>query len=330
MGPPPPSAAPPTSSTTTNGPNTNSSLIPIGTHGLFVSLSGPALSPESDDPLVVVIPGAGDVASSYVAVERLLRPFTRTLLYDRSGLGRSEKGPSCPNAVRAAEELRALLSALAITGPLLLCAHSYGGIVAREFLHLYPDRVAGMVLCDASTERANEFFNIPDPNVQAVMADLKFAVVTGLRGDTVLSDQEWRVRAKDIYAGVETAQAEAAAFVEVCQNLKAKEQIQNCALGDRPLSVIRANTPRDYERIYEAGVRAGNGTAEQRRAFRELLDRWEGVDQMMQEEQLGLSATTRFVRLQDCGHNVHLVRPDVIVEEIGWARGRIMEDLKCS
>lgn len=353
-------------------------MIPIGTHSLNASISGPVVSSPSDpsastaaaNPLVVIIPGAGDVASSYVAVERLLRPWTRTLLYDRSGLGRSEKDPildpldpgqgrqlhpdknsdpdpdpptqpgSSPNpnpnpnpnphntttaSVKAAGELHLLLQKLGLhTNPLILVAHSYGGIVAREFLHLFPDAVAGMVLCDAATERASDFFTVPDLNIAAVLGDLNYARVTGLRGDTVLSDDEWRARAKDIFAGAEAARAEAASFVEVCETLRDKQQIRNRALRERPLSVIRANCPRDYERIYEEGVRAGNGTAEQRAAFRALLDRWGGIDCELQEEQLGLSSTTRFVRLQDCGHNVHLVRPDVIVEEVKWVRDIIL------
>ncbi|KAL2860818.1 alpha/beta fold hydrolase [Aspergillus lucknowensis] len=307
-------------------------MLSIGTHSLSLSLSGPVRSPP--EPIVVIIPGAGDVAASYVALERLLRLFTQTLLYDRTGLGRSERRPAADpaqsSAVTAAEELHALLAAANITPPFLLVGHSYGGIVAREFLHLYPDLVAGMVLCDAATERSSDLLTFPDPNIVAVTGDLNYARVTGLREETVLSDEEWRVRAREIYASVVTAQAEAASFVEVCQTLKAKKQYENRALGQRPLSVIRANGVRDYERIYEKGIEAGNGSVEQRRAFRELLDRWEGIDRELQEEQLLLSTTTRLVRLEDCGHNVHLVRPDVLAEEIRWVRDRIADPLSRS
>ncbi|KAL5041482.1 hypothetical protein BDW71DRAFT_167400 [Aspergillus fruticulosus] len=318
--------------------STTAALISIGTHSLSCSITGPTPHDPSD-PLVVVFPGAGDVASSYIAVERLLRPFTRTLLYDRSGLGRSEKypSPSPPSldtkpttqgqgqAVTAATELGALLENASISTdtPLLLVAHSYGAIVAREFLHLYPERVAGMVLVDASTERASEHFDVPDQNIVAVMGDLSYARATGLRSQTVLSDEEWRVRAQEIIASYRAAAAEAASFYEVCETLKRKEQFKTQALGNRPLSVIRANTASDYRAVYEKGVAAGNGTEEQRAAFRSLLDRWEGVDKELQEEQLQLSSNTHFVRLKECGHNVHLVRPDIITQEVGWVRDRV-------
>ncbi|CEL05011.1 hypothetical protein ASPCAL06133 [Aspergillus calidoustus] len=331
-----------------SGPEPTISMIPIGTqqsHSLWTSISGPAaaqnqnrnqdqdpdpkpLSKSRKSPLVVIIAGAGDVAASYVALERLLRPFTRVFLYDRTGLGQSQSAPEGyrPNAVRAAEELHALLSTTKQTQPELvsdptsyiLVAHSYGGIIAREFLHLYPETVAGMVLVDCATERSSELLTFPDPNIVAVMGDLNFARVTGLRRDTVLSDEEWRVRARDIRAGAEMAGAEARSFVEVCETLQAKEQVKSQALGDRPLVVIRAKGVRDYELIYEAGLKAGYGSPEQQKAFRELLDRWEGIDREVQEGQLGLSRVNKLVRVEDCGHNVHLVRPEVVVEGTRW------------
>lgn len=84
------------------------------------------------------------------------------------------------------------------------------------------------------------------------------------------------------------------------------------------MSVIRCNGARDYERIYEKGVEVGNGSVQQRQAFRELLDRWGSLDQELKEEQLQLSSNSKMVHLPDCGHNVHLIRPDVVAEQIEW------------
>ena len=71
--------------------------------------------------------------------------------------------------------------------------------------------------------------------------------------------------------------------------------------------------------MYEAGVEAGNGTEEERRRFRELLDGWEEKDKGWKEELLRLSGKSRMVVLEDCGHNVQLVRPDVVAREVEWA-----------
>lgn len=301
--------------------DTGSAMVSIGTHCLYTSISGPPRTTQ--DPLVVVLAGAGDVASSYTALSPLVAPFCRVLLYDRTGLGRSKPRPSLsrftnPTAVTAAEELHSLLVATNLHSPLVLVAHSYGAMVAREYLHLYNDEVAGIVFADGSTERQCDYFRLPDPNVNAVLGNLKVAQVTGLRADSRLSRDEWRDRAIDIARGAAAAQVEVDSYVDVCHTLAKKKQFQNRSMGNRPVSVIRCNSARDYERIYEKGVEAGNGTPQQQRAFRDLLDRWEAIDRELKEEQLQLSSTTHLVHLSDCGHNVHLIRPDIVADEIRW------------
>ncbi|KAE8350344.1 Alpha/Beta hydrolase protein [Aspergillus coremiiformis] len=299
-------------------------MFTIGTHSLFVSTSGMARTP--DEPLVIFIAGSGDVASSYVAVERLVGTFASVVRYDRSGLGRSQAGPNNkPTATTAATELHKLLHSAGLDPPLLLAAHSYGGIIAREYLHLYPNDVAGMVLADASTERQSELVNDPDLNIDAVLGELKFSQVTRLREMARLSRDEWRARAADIARGIPTFQAESAAAIEVCKILGSQDQYKSQALGTRPLSVIRCRGSQDYQRIYEEGVAAGNGTEAQRAAFRRLLDRWDHFDQHAQEEQLQLSSNSRLTYLPDCGHHVHLIRPEVVADEIRWVRDQILD-----
>jgi pimeloyl-ACP methyl ester carboxylesterase len=49
-------------------------------------------------------------------------------------------------------ELHDLLRAAAVELPVVLAAHSFGGLVARLHAHLHPDDVAGLVLVDAAHE----------------------------------------------------------------------------------------------------------------------------------------------------------------------------------
>ena len=300
---------------------TDEGLLSIGSHRLFLEVRGIVRTPG--EPLVIFLVGAGDVAASYRAVERLISPVTSLVFYDRSGLGRSDDGPRPPSAATAAEELHQLLTAADLHPPLLLVGHSYGGIIAREYLDAYPDSVAGMVLADASTERQPELFRDPNLDIPAVLGNLRFAQVTGLRDAARLSRDEWRTRAAHIARGSTTERAEGLALAEVCQSLARKNQYQSQPLGERPLSVISCRGVDDYRRIYEAGIRAGNGTEAQRVAFRDLLERWEAMNDEMQRDQLQLSAVHRYVMLPDCGHHIHLIRPDVLAQEIQWVKERI-------
>ena len=63
----------------------------------------------------------------------------------------------CPSACRwststpseSAADLHTLLHVAGQTGPYVLAAHSYGGLVARYYANRYPTEVAGMVLIDS-------------------------------------------------------------------------------------------------------------------------------------------------------------------------------------
>jgi pimeloyl-ACP methyl ester carboxylesterase len=302
----------------------HSSLVPIGTHSLYLSISGPPRQPGS--PLIIVFPGAAETSSAWPAVSRRISAFARILLYDRTGLGRSEDGPPpTPRttetdglAVTAAKELHSALSAAQISSPYVLVAHSYGGIIAREFLHLYTDEVAGMVLADTTAETQHHYFSPSFRSMASVMGTLPFARITGLHADSQLTTEEWRARAAEQPRNSAAAQAEAAGFVEVCETLGKKRQSETQALGMRPLVVIRCNSERDYRRMYEAGVKAGNGSEEEREGFGKLLERWDRVDWELKRGLLGLSGRARWVEERDCGHNVNITRPDIIAESVRW------------
>ena len=125
-------------------------LVSIGTHSLFVSASGPPRHPT--EPIIIIFAGSNAACSSWQPVAIEIQTFARILLYDRSGLGKSESGPNRDTGAIAADELTSLLRAIDVSGPYVLVAHSYGGCVAREFLQLHQRNVIGMVLSETGTE----------------------------------------------------------------------------------------------------------------------------------------------------------------------------------
>ncbi|GKZ54913.1 hypothetical protein AnigIFM63309_000070 [Aspergillus niger] len=295
--------------------------ISIGPHKLYLHLHGP---PRTTQPLTIFLAGAGDVSSSYTAVIRLLSPFAPCLVYDRTGLGRSDV-PDLdtkykPSATLAASELHTLLTNAELPPPYILVGHSYGAIIAREYLHLYPADIGGMVLAEGSTEHQYKLFE-DNPNLDsdlaALLGEMNFATVTGLRENAKLSREEWRERARDIARGMGMWEAERGNLVGVCKELEGKRQLQGEGLGETPLSVVMGRGWEDYQRVYEMGVKMGNGSEEQREAVRRFLGRCEEVVGEWQREQLRLSRRARLVKV-DCGHQVHLVKPEVVVEEVKW------------
>jgi pimeloyl-ACP methyl ester carboxylesterase len=116
-------------------------------------------------PRVILVSGggiAGDVWDSplgeHPAVEPTVAEHTRVCSYDRPGTTRAlaEGGISRSDPVGqpittadSTADLDALLRASGESGPFVLAAHSYGGLVARLYANEHPDQVAGLVLIDS-------------------------------------------------------------------------------------------------------------------------------------------------------------------------------------
>jgi pimeloyl-ACP methyl ester carboxylesterase len=125
-------------------------MISVGTHRLHLYCQG------TGSPPVLLEAGSGLAYLNWDAVQVGLAPITTVCSYDRSGLGWSEQGPAEPSANQAATDLNALLEASGISGPWILVGHSLGGLYARQFLNLYRDKVAAVVLLDSPHEELYE------------------------------------------------------------------------------------------------------------------------------------------------------------------------------
>lgn len=106
----------------------------------------------SGEPVVVFVTGFGDDLNSYDSIQKALSRITRTISYDRAGLGRSGLTGKNRSLDTIAYELSEVLGKERIPGPYVLVGHSYGGHIVRYFAHLYPEKVGGMVLIDPGVE----------------------------------------------------------------------------------------------------------------------------------------------------------------------------------
>ena len=103
-------------------------------------------------PTVVLDAGLGDGAWSWRTVQGRIAATTRVCAYDRAGYGGSDPGPA-PRDLRAlTRDLEAVLTAGKVPGPYLLVGHSAAGLTTRLYAYRHPERVAGLVLVDPSTE----------------------------------------------------------------------------------------------------------------------------------------------------------------------------------
>jgi pimeloyl-ACP methyl ester carboxylesterase len=87
-------------------------------------------------PTVVLESGAGDFSFDWALVQPSVAELTRVCSYDRAGYGWSDPGPTPRTLEQLALELHALLERAGEKQPIVLVAHSFGGLIART----YPSR----------------------------------------------------------------------------------------------------------------------------------------------------------------------------------------------
>jgi pimeloyl-ACP methyl ester carboxylesterase len=99
-------------------------------------------------PTVLFEAGLAASSVSWGTIQEEVAAYTRTIAYDRLGLGWSH-APTRPRGLRSMTgELAGGLDAAGIGGPLVLVAHSFGGCLARYFTAAHRSRVAALVLVD--------------------------------------------------------------------------------------------------------------------------------------------------------------------------------------
>ena len=131
--------------------------VDVGGYQLYTRIFGKTA------PLVIFDSGSGDDSSVWDAVISQVAEFSRVLVYDRAGLGKSDAKPgSSPiTSQESVEALKHILSKENIKPPYLLVGHSRGGLNMQLYAQKYPDEVAGVVLIDSVSRKQN--FHDPAP-----------------------------------------------------------------------------------------------------------------------------------------------------------------------
>ena len=127
--------------------------VDIGVRSLRYKCSG------TGTPTVVIEPGGGVSLETIFSLDRpigwanvvpKIDKVTRICVYDRAGLGRSDKASLPRTSLDVAKDLHALLGEAEIAPPYVFAGQSFGGMNSRMFASLYPNTVVGMVLVDSS------------------------------------------------------------------------------------------------------------------------------------------------------------------------------------
>ncbi len=121
----------------------------------FVEISGKQqriLDRGEGEPAVVFVTGLGGDMRSFSKIQFEISKVTRTISYDRAGLGKSEPIESQRSIDNMVDELNEILRKENVPPPYLLVGHSLGGYILRLFVNYYPKKVAGLFFIDPASE----------------------------------------------------------------------------------------------------------------------------------------------------------------------------------
>jgi pimeloyl-ACP methyl ester carboxylesterase len=291
-------------------------MVDVGGYRLHINSQG---TPVAGRPTVVLETAHSEPGLSWAGVQPEVAKFTRVCTYDRAGLGWSEPSPKPRTAPNIAEELHTLLVRAGIEPPYVLVGHSIGGMYARLYAHEHPDKVAGMVMVDATHEE--QLARMPEAiakmqgtsyramgclfgllkAMSSIGLLVPLAKVKGGVGFMPIPREGRAAYLATLYSGpkyFETAKRETLAIPESYAAVRAR-QIRS--VGDIPLIVISAGQP---------AVTAGHGISEAD------AEQFKALAAELHTEMAALSPRGKRIIAEDSGHYVQVDQPQLVVDAI--------------
>jgi pimeloyl-ACP methyl ester carboxylesterase len=262
-------------------------------------------------PSIILDPGAGSWSTHWAHVQRSISDHARICLYDRPGLGWSERSPVPLTAEQRAQVLHDLLVAAGEEPPYVLVGHSLGGYLSRIFIDQYPDEVVGLVLADSAHEdqweefpaelRATMTQSIAHLRMAVWMARIGMLRLTGTPAQGLpTAQQEGQVQLFAKTAGFFATVHEEfeAGFSGIPEAVK-----QTGSLNHTPLLVISAG------RSAMTYCALDGGPGPDCHETQTIWDRLQG-------DLLTLSTASRQVILPEATHAIHIDEPQRVAELI--------------
>jgi pimeloyl-ACP methyl ester carboxylesterase len=216
----------------------------------------------------------------YAVAER-----TRVCAYDRAGLNQSQPAPEPSRTLQdQVDDLRALLTAPELAGPIVFAAHSSGAWIVSLYASQHPEDILGVVLVDPRGSHVSaEWLAALPPKAEgeAVAVSANRDELTTFDSDPSLNDEHLDLTK---------------AMKQVNEVLDPKTPL----FGDRPLIVLQAGlTPGSWSDLPDE--------------IRVVFDRaWhDGQSSFLAE-----STKSSAVVVEDSDHELPEMRPDAIVEAL--------------
>ncbi len=228
-------------------------------------------------PTVVMEAGSGEDSTTWSKIVPEISKNTRVCIYDRAGIGQSDKISSPQTLEEIVTGLHNLLSKNQINPPLVLVGHSMGGIYVRDYFQKYPNEVVGIVLVDPGNER--------------------LAVAPGVNNDLLkaYTDQMIGIIQQTKNPGWEGQVMDASNAENIWEQAR-QEYITS--LGDIPLILLASDKNLQFTNSPEAD--------------KVIAKAWRGLQKKMADE----SGQGQFRTVKGTGHLIQLEKPQQVIKAI--------------
>jgi|DewCreStandDraft_4_1066084.scaffolds.fasta_scaffold00019_134 pimeloyl-ACP methyl ester carboxylesterase len=284
-----------------------------GEKNIFARISG------KGNPVVVIEPGWGNLSLEWWQIQEELSKFTTVITYDRAGYAESPPSSTPRTSTNIVMELFNMLCNTTLPSPYIIIGHSLGGLYAQHFSKLFPRQTAGLILVDSITTNLLDFDKLDAPNFQKYGSYKSRAenirkllelnnedytntitpMLNGLYSDfpRLIADQLFIYQIEKSFCKTITDE-----YDGIEESIKMLNAIP--IFPDIPVYVLC----RDFNIMTKISETIGI-PFDEARAVEEL---WVKHN----KELLNLSPKSEFFFIKNSSHNIHLTRPDAIIEAV--------------
>jgi pimeloyl-ACP methyl ester carboxylesterase len=269
-------------------------LVDVGNRALHIDCRG------AGSPTVVFESGLGSSgALDWSLIHDEVARTTRACGYSRAGIFVSDPGVGERDSNAIAEDLHALLVRAGELPPIVIVAHSLGGIYAMTFTQKFGAEVAGLVLVDTLH---------PDSTQRMAAAGLHLPIP--LRPLQIASALSWTGLIRLLGPADPEAAYDATSISGMRRELEALDQSLAQAgslrqLGNRPLYVLSAGEVEE-EFLAEAQLTAEQGA------------KFVAVKRQLHEDQASWSSHSQHEVVAEATHAIQWVQPERVISATRW------------
>lgn len=282
-------------------------MVDIGGYCLHIQETGT----EHSGPTVILDAGAGCYSLDWALVQPEIAQFARVVSYDRAGNGWSDESSLPRTSKNMVAELHALLQKAGIPGPYIFVGHSFGGLNAQIYAHVYPDEIAGIILVDSGHEDQEQ--RMPKPPVDFGSSTVQYMALTVAYTGVMRLALKFTQQTNHLPAHLEKirrAHTCTPKFVRTTFHMmqlfdESSKQLKETGgkLGNIPLIVISAGKRNTIE------ASGGFYTQEQ-------LDEGFATWQELQKDLVSRSSNSKHIIAERSGHMIPDEQPEIIVDAV--------------